>query len=366
MSTSARIAMGCAALCASLLAGCATTGAQSTAPVPVYTLDAAFPRPSGVTFNTVSWVGRDPASRLIYVLQRAAPPVSAWRTDGTLVSSWSTQALGDPHSISFQARPDGSTVAWVTDMAPPQPAGQGEGHCLKAFTMSGALMSSIGTCAANSQGSGLNPVQFDKVTNIAWDAAGEFIVSDGDVGGLNNRVLKLSPQGRVIKDWSAPGNQPGSGPAQFNLPHTVLVDRCDRMWIADALNHRVQVIGSDGAYHGALTSFGELGVYALAFGAPLSATSAVLFVGASPSTGGDTGTVSLFAAPMDCAHPDIVDLRAFASFDVPVPASTSTTLLHSMAVDPDTWDVYLAFLGGQLAPQKWRATWPSGKPPGLH
>lgn len=353
---------GCLVLLfAGLLAGCATHPAAGD--VPVYTLDASFPKPSGVLFNTVSWVNREPKSKLIYVLQRSAPTVSAWTTDGSLVSNWNTQALGDPHSISFQARSDGSTVAWITDMAPPQPAGQGFGHCLKAFTLSGTPLSTIGTCAANSQGTGLNPVQFDKVTDVTWDAAGALLVSDGDVGGLNNRVLKLSPQGKVLKDWSAPGNQPGSGPAQFNLPHAVLIDRCDRMWVADALNHRVQVIGSDGTYHGALTSFGDLGVYALAFGNPHASSEsasaqAILFVGASPSSGGGTGTVFLFAAPMDCVHPDIANLQAFASFDVPVPASTSTTLLHSMTVDPDTWDVYLAFLGGSLAPQKWRATWP--------
>ena len=120
----------------------------------------------------------------------------------------------------------------------------------------------------------------------------------------------------------------------------LIVDRCDRIWVADALNHRVQVIANDGTF---------LGVYAVAFGASFSSPpETILFVGASPTSGGGTGRISLFAAPMDCTQPTIANLAAFATFDVPIPTSTSTTLLHSMTVDPETWDVYLAVLGGKL------------------
>ena len=354
-------------MCLSVLIGCVKHRAAIPAHkpsfgAPVYVLDPSFPKPSRMTFKAVSWVAREPRSRLVYVLQRSQPPVSAWTTDGKLVSSWSTQALGAPHSISFHAASNGSTLAWITDMAPPRLAGKGYGHCLKAFSLSGDLLSNIGSCAENSQGSGLDPVQFDKVTHVAWDAASNPLVTDGDLHGLNNRVLKLDPSGRVIASWSAPGDQPGSKPAQFNLPHALVVDRCNRMWVADALNHRVQVIGSNGKYYGALTSFGDLGVYAIAFGPSFSSPAkSILFVGASPTSGGGTGTVFLFAVPMDCAHPDMANLTAFTTFNVRIPSSTTMTLLHAMAVDPETWDVYLAVLGGNLPPQKWIAIWPKGQ-----
>jgi len=325
------LSISAALLSASLLLGCA--GSRDAEPplgrtfdTPAYVLDPSFPRPSWVTFDTVSWVDRDPESNLVYVLQRSAPPVSAWTADGELVSTWTTQVLGDPHSISFD-----------TD---------------------------IGTCGENSQGTGLDPVQFDKVTDVAWDAAGNLLVSDGDLNGLNNRVLKLDSSGVVLASWSTPGDQPGSGLAQFDLPHMLIVDRCDRIWVADALNHRVQVIANDGTFLGEITSFGDLGVYAVAFGASFSSPpETILFVGASPTSGGGTGRISLFAAPMDCTQPTIANLAAFATFDVPIPTSTSTTLLHSMTVDPETWDVYLAVLGGKLPPQKWVPAWPGGERP---
>jgi len=266
--------------------------------------------------------------------------------------------LGDPHSLSFHTNADASTSVWITDMAPPLPAGQGYGHCLKLFTLTGSPTSAIGTCAENSQGTGLSPVQFDEVTDITWSRRGAMLVSDGDLHGLNNRVLKLEPTGTVLANWRAPGDQPGNGPGQFTLPHALVVDRCERVWIADALNHRVQVLGTDGTYHGSLTSFGDFGVYALEFGASFSAPAeAVLFVGASPTLGGGTATVSLFAVPMNCAQLDVEAHSPFAQFEVPIPASTSMTLLHSLTVDPETWDVYVAVLGGNLPPQKWVASW---------
>ncbi|NIE63206.1 hypothetical protein [Burkholderia sp. Ax-1719] len=354
------------------LVGCiGQTGVEASPhanlPVPVYVRDPAFPQPSTVKFSTVSWVRREPRTGNIYVLQRSQPVVSVWSPKGNLISSWTTSALGDPHSISFHTDTSGKTQTWITDMAPPNPAGPAEGHCLKAFDLSGRPLSTIGTCGANSQGTGLDPVQFDEVTDIAWNSSGQLLVSDGDVGGLNNRVLTLNPSGRVLAHWSAPDGHTGSGPGQFNLPHALLVDACDRIWVADALNHRVQVLAHDGTPLGDIATFGSLGVYALAFGQTYASPSrAVLFVGASPSTGGGTGRVSLFMVPMDCAAPHINASAPFASFEVPLPTSTTTTLLHALTVDPDTWDVTLAVLGSGVPPQRWVATWPNGRPPSVH
>lgn len=392
-TAASRSCVAAAFLVAIALSGCAVSPApaprslaeSSATPMPVYVAEPGFPQPSGVRFDTVSWVERDPRTGFLQVLQRADPVVSVWAPDGRLVSTWpATGTLGDPHSLAIHAAPDGSTQVWITDMAPPQPAGPAFGHCLKRFTPEGRLAATLGTCGQNSQGTGLDPVQFDKVTDVAWNAAGQLLVTDGDVGGLNNRVLRLDAAGRVLAHWSAPGDRPGNGPGEFNLPHAAVVDRCDRLWVADALNHRVQVIDATGRPVGSLDGFGALGVYALAFGPRLASPARqVLFVGASPSAGGGVGNVSLFAVPMDCAATapaalpaaaaasaasGLVDptglsgLRPFTRFDVPLPASSSTTLLHAMAVDPVTWDVYLAVLGTGVPPAKWTATWPSGRP----
>jgi hypothetical protein len=334
-------------------------GGQHALRIPTYKLDPSFPPPSNANFNTVSWVTWNSSFKQLWVLQRSNPVVTVWSRNDELQSQWNTDALGDPHSLSFSRGPKEHATAWIADMAPPLLAGTGFGHCLKQFTLDGALLSTIGTCGENSQGTGLHPVQFDEVTDMQWEASGKIIVTDGDLNGLNNRVLKLTPAGGVLAAWSAPGDKPGSGPGEFNLPHTVLVDRCNRLWVADALNHRVQVLSKDGTFYGEIKAFGTLGVYALAFGNESEADHlAVLFVGASPSSGGGTGVVSLFHVQMACSDPKAIGTgKPFTHFEVPIPTSTSTTLLHSIAVDPETWDVYLCVLGSHLPPQKWTAIW---------
>ena len=122
-----------ALLVACLLLGCGAQRSGDESPTvrspvsPTYARDLSFPGPSGVTFDLVSWVQRHDQSGLIYVLQRSAPPVSAWTPEGALVSTWSTQALGDPHSISFHSDPLASTTVWITDMAPPLLPGRATG-----------------------------------------------------------------------------------------------------------------------------------------------------------------------------------------------------------------------------------------------
>lgn len=316
-----------------------------------YVLDPDFPRPSSIEFGEVSWSFFDQTKGLLVLLQRSQPTISFWTPDGTFLSGWTTDALGDPHSVELHTAASGQRSVWITDMAPPLVAGTGYGHCLKRFTLNGELVGTIGTCGQHSQGTGLDPVQFDKVTDVAFDSDGKLFVTDGDLDGLNNRVLKLEPDGTVLQVWSAPGNQPGSGPKEFNLPHAVEVDACDRVWVADALNHRIQVIGNDGTYYGELACFGADGVYGLDLvaGAP-----ARLFVTTSPTSQPRGGTVYVYDVEMICSQPTVfTDCDAVASWPIELPPTPETAMLHAISADPRTQDVYLSELGGILPPQKW-------------
>lgn len=300
----------------------------------------------------------DREAGLIYLLQRSQPPVSVWTPQGELVGAWDTEALGDPHSITLETRPDGRKFVWITDMAPPRPAGGGYGHCIKQFTTEGDLVGSIGRCGENTQGIGLDPVQFDRVTDIAFDSFGQLFVTDGDIGGLNNRVLKLTPTGEVVMEWSAPGNQPGSGAKEFNLPHDLHIDVCDRVWVADALNHRIQVIGNEGSFYGELSCFGDYGVYGIDLSAiresPTGTHLATLFVTASPTDGGNRGTVTVFNVPMECSEPTNIGVcEPVTQWDIRLPPTHKTAMLHSVTADSDGKSIYLSELGGALPPQKW-------------
>ena len=44
--------------------------------------------------------------------------------------------------------------------------------------------------------------------------------------------------------WGEPGPEPG----QFRLPHSIFIDRRDRIWVPDRENHRVQIFDDKGNY----------------------------------------------------------------------------------------------------------------------
>lgn len=336
-----------------LLVGLAPAGQNAPSAVS-YVQDPDFPT-GGFAFQNVSWVTVSPAGTDLYVLQRGPPAVSVWTPAGQLLRAWPTQALGDPHSLRFQTRPDGSWRIWITDMAPPQSAGQGWGHCLKQFDTAGNLLGTLGVCGPNSQGSGLKPVQFDKVTDVGFDSRGNAWVTDGDLGGLNNRVLQINPSGQVLQAWSAPGNQPGAGPKQFNLPHAIDVDACDRVWVADALNHRVQVIRADGTYLQSLACFGTDGVYGVRVRRAPIPGQMQLVATSSPTSAPTAGTVQVFNVAPQCsaAVPVPAGCSPVATWSIALPGATSTAMLHAVDASSDSLSLYFATLGGVLAPQRW-------------
>jgi hypothetical protein len=316
---------------------------------------AQFPG-ANVNFNfqDVSWLAVAPGDN-IYMLQRAGADVSVWSPAGQVLAQWWMDELQYPHSLRIQNDADGEHI-WVTDMVPPGiQAGPGvvpRGHCVKEFSQSDRRLGTIGTCGEG--GTGLDPVQFDKVTDIAFDSQGLRWISDGDLGGLNNRVLQLDRNGKVLQVWSAPGNQPGSGPREFNLPHALDIDSCDRVFVADTLNHRVQVIRTDGTVLQQLQCFGSDGVYGLRLTKANASGRLQLATTSSPTQNPTGGAVRLFNVAANCTAPKPVldDCTTAAQWDIALPPSPMTGMLHSVDVD-STGGIYIATLGGNLPPQKW-------------
>jgi len=83
--------------------------------------------------------------------------------------------------------------------------------------------------------------EFRQVTDMAWDAAGNTYISDGYI---NSRIAKIDKDGNWVKSWG----EPGTGPGQFNTPHSIATDDAGRVYVADRGNGRIQVFDGDGKF----------------------------------------------------------------------------------------------------------------------
>ena len=82
---------------------------------------------------------------------------------------------------------------------------------------------------------------FRQVTDVAWDAEGNTYISDGYI---NSRVAKVDKSG----DWLMSWGEPGDGPGEFNVPHSIAVDAQGNVYVADRGNRRIQVFGGNGKF----------------------------------------------------------------------------------------------------------------------
>ena len=177
--------------------------------------------PDGWTFTQVAGVAVDALDR-VFVFNRGAHPVIVFDAAGRIQSSWGEGQFTTPHGICLDPREH----LWLVDTG---------NHTVKRFSPEGELLQTLGT--QDTRGEDGRP--FSGCTDAAMSPSGELYVSDG-YG--NARMHKFSAEDELLLSWG----EPGSGPGQFNLPHSVWVDRQHRVYVADRENDRIQVFSSDG------------------------------------------------------------------------------------------------------------------------
>lgn len=98
-----------------------------------------------------------------------------------------------------------------------------------------------GAAKSTNTGKGANTDVFDGPTDVAWDSNDDIFVSDGI---RNARVAKFDKNGVFIKSWG----ERGSGPGEFETPHSIAVDSQGDVYVADQGNRRIQVFDNDGKF----------------------------------------------------------------------------------------------------------------------
>jgi DNA-binding beta-propeller fold protein YncE len=122
---------------------------------------------------------------------------------------------------------------------PGGPMREGPGMMMGGQREGGAM--AMGPAREAPTGAGAPGDNFDRPTDVAWDAAGNIFVADGY---NNSRVAKFDKDGKYIKSWGSRGTQPG----QFHTVHSIATDAKGNVYVGDRENRRIQVFDNDGNF----------------------------------------------------------------------------------------------------------------------
>ncbi len=206
----------------------------------------------GESFVDVCGIAIDSQDR-VYILNRGDHPIMVLDRDGNVVTSWGDKLFGRAHGSCI----DSKGYVYCTD---------DKNHTVRKFTTEGDIVMILGNEGqpsdtgftqrlGQSRTACLDTIKrggppFNGPTGVSLSTCGEIFVSDGY---CNARVHKFSPDGKLLLSWG----EPGQDPCQFKLPHSIWVDRKDRVWVPDRENNRIQIFNAQGEFLDQWTDLGR-------------------------------------------------------------------------------------------------------------
>lgn len=233
----------------------ASDAPPNSQPNPYRTSERWYQLPEGRTMGSTSSVAVAPNGH-IWVVDRCGvnscagsslAPIFEFAPSGKLLRSLGASMFVFPHGITFDR--DGNF--WIADGG----GRDGKGHQVFKFSPEGKLLMTLG----KAQAAGDGPDMFDQPNAVAIAPNGDVFVADGHSAGRGNaRVMKFSKDGRFVKQWGGHG----TGPGQFEVPHTLAFDSKGRLFVGDRANNRIQVFDQEGNFLAMWTQFSRpSGIY---------------------------------------------------------------------------------------------------------
>jgi DNA-binding beta-propeller fold protein YncE len=209
------------------------------AALPYRVVPDFFQWPKEWHFGEVSGVAIDSRGH-IFVFQRTTPMLSEFDGSGKFLREIGAGLFTHPHGL----RIDAEDSIWTTDDG---------SHLVLKLDHDGRPLLVLGRKGVAAEADWL----FNEPADVAFDKEGNIYVSDG-YG--NSRVMKFDRTGRFLKSWGSYGSKPG----QFDLPHTILIDNEERVYVGDRENKRIQIFNAEGKFLKQWTGIGY--PYGLCFG----------------------------------------------------------------------------------------------------
>jgi DNA-binding beta-propeller fold protein YncE len=197
--------------------------------------------PKGWNFGECSGIAIDKDDS-VWIAHRGQHPIVQLDKNGNLIQAWGDGLFKSAHGITLDA--DGNP--WIVDV---------EGHVVFKFSRDGKVLLVLGA-RQGVAGNNDSKEEFNRPTRVAFAPNGDFFVSDGY---LNSRVVKYNRDLEYQKHWG----RKGAGDGEFDLVHDVVLDKRNRVYVADRTNARVQIFDMEGKFLGKWTQAGS--PYGLAY-----------------------------------------------------------------------------------------------------
>lgn len=196
---------------------------QAVPELPYRVVTNFFKFPKGMVPGETSAVAINSKGH-IYLFRRTKPMLTEYDAQGNFIQSIDDGLFSFPHGL----RIDADDNLWITDTG---------SHLVLKLSPTGEVLLVLGRTNLAGEGTWV----FNRPADVAFAKNGDIYVADG-YG--NSRVIKFDRDGNYIKAWG----KYGTGPGEFNLPHTIAVDEQGRVYVGDRENQRIEIFDGDGNF----------------------------------------------------------------------------------------------------------------------
>jgi sugar lactone lactonase YvrE len=220
--------------------GQVNTAASNTLPNPYRPVENWAKLPAGMQWGQVISVEPD-ARGNIWAFHRTDPSVIQFDATGKFLKGFANGMFVQAHGFAI----DSEGNIWVSDAQ----GATGKGHQVFKFSPDGKILMTLGKAGIT----GAGPDTFNGPSDVVVAANGNIFVADGHGDDTNARIVKFSKDGKFIKSWG----RKGSGPGEFDTPHSIVLDSQGRLFVADRGNSRIQIFDQDGKFIAQWKQFGR-------------------------------------------------------------------------------------------------------------
>jgi DNA-binding beta-propeller fold protein YncE len=227
-----------------------TTPDPNSAPNP-YRMEENWAKlPDGRKMGAPIGVEADRDGKSIWVFDRCGAndcaksnlaPIMKFDPSGKFMVSFGAEIFNFPHGLGVDR--DGNV--WATD----ERASNGKGGTAVKFSPDGKVLMTIGKAGMPGNDEGY----LRGASDIVVAANGDIYIADGHGTGTNDRIVKYSKDGKLLKAWGKHGKEKG----EFDTPHGIALDSSGRLYVADRVNSRIQVFDADGNFVAEWKQFGR-------------------------------------------------------------------------------------------------------------